>query len=64
MKVLVDTNILLDVLTKREPFYVDSAKVWTLAREKIIESHLSAISVNNLYYIIKSLKGKKPQSLL
>lgn len=57
MRVLVDTNILLDVLTKRAPFYLNSARVWTLIREDIIEGYISAISVNNLYYIIKKLKG-------
>lgn len=59
MKTLIDTNIILDVLTKREPFYIDSARVWTLVREKIIEGCISAISVNNLYYIIKKLKTPK-----
>lgn len=59
MKTLIDTNIILDVLTKRETFYIDSAKVWTLVREGIIEGCISAISVNNLYYIINKLEGQK-----
>ncbi len=59
MKTLIDTNIILDVLTQREPFYVDSAKVWTLVREGIVEGCISAISVNNLYYIINKLEGQK-----
>ena len=59
MKTLIDTNIILDVLTKRETFYINSAKVWTLVREGIIEGCISAISVNNLYYIINKLEGQK-----
>ena len=59
MKTLIDTNIILDVLTKRVPFYIDSAKVWTLVREGIIEGCISAISVNNLYYIVNKLEGQK-----
>ncbi len=31
MNVFVDTNVLLDVLARREPHYADSAQVWTLA---------------------------------
>ena len=31
MNVFIDTNVLLDVLGKREPFYGDSVAVWTLA---------------------------------
>jgi predicted nucleic acid-binding protein len=64
MKVLIDTNVLLDVLTKREPFYKDSAVIWSLAEEKIIEGYISAISVNNIYYITKKLNDKKTAGTL
>ncbi len=37
MKIFVDTNILLDVLTKREPFYENSAMIWSLVEEGIVE---------------------------
>ena len=33
MKLLIDTNIILDVLFKREPFYNEGAKVLNLAKE-------------------------------
>ncbi len=55
MKVLIDTNILLDVLTRREPHYQSAAQTWTLVKEGLVQGHISAISVNNLYYIIKKL---------
>lgn len=58
MKVLVDTNVLLDVLTQRKPFVQDSSRVWSLIHEGLIEAYLSAISVNNLYYIIRKLRDK------
>jgi predicted nucleic acid-binding protein len=59
MKVLIDTNVLLDVLTKREPFYKDSAVIWSLAEENIIVGYISAISVNNVYYITRKLNDEK-----
>lgn len=59
MKILIDTNVIMDVLVKREPFYADSARVWTLIREKFIAGYLSAISINNLYYIVNKLQGQK-----
>jgi predicted nucleic acid-binding protein len=59
MKILVDTNILLDVLARRTPFFEDSAKVWSLIHEGAIEGFLAAISVNNLYYIIRKLRDKR-----
>lgn len=57
MKIFVDTNILLDVLTGREPFYEHSAIIWSLVEERIVEGYISAISVNNVFYISKKLKG-------
>lgn len=57
MKIFVDTNILLDVLTRREPFYEHSAIIWSLVEERIVEGYISAISVNNVFYISKKLKG-------
>ncbi len=58
MKILIDTNILLDVLMKREPHYLSAAKVWTLVKESFVQGYISAISVNNLYYIIKKINGQ------
>lgn len=59
MDVLIDTNILLDVLIKRQPFYGDSARVWTLAEQGRIRGHIAAISFNNVYYIVRKLAGRK-----
>jgi predicted nucleic acid-binding protein len=59
MRILLDTNILLDVLTKRQLHFEDSAKVWTLINSGLVAGYLSAISVNNLYYIIRKLRDRK-----
>ncbi|MCP5045786.1 MAG: PIN domain-containing protein [bacterium] len=58
MKALIDTNVLLDVLTEREPFYEHSAVIWSLVEKNLIKGYISAISVNNIYYITKKLKGR------
>lgn len=67
-KILVDTNILLDVFAKREPFYSDSVQIWTLAETNKIRGYVSAISYNNINYIMQRLatpaKAKKAISLL
>jgi predicted nucleic acid-binding protein len=59
MRVFVDTNTLLDVLAKREPFYSASARIWTMAESAEIEAHISAISFNNVYYVVRKLKDRK-----
>jgi predicted nucleic acid-binding protein len=56
VRVFLDTNVLLDVLTAREPFYADSARVWTLVESKRAGS-IAAVSVTNLYYIVRKLRG-------
>jgi len=59
MKALIDTNIILDILTKRESFYFDSSKIWSFVTDEIIKGYISAISINNLFYIVKKLKDQK-----
>jgi hypothetical protein len=49
MKVLIDTNLLLDVLAKREPFYAAAARIWTLAETGACDGLVSAISFNNVF---------------
>ncbi len=51
MKYLIDTNVILDVLLKREPFYKSCASVLTLARRKEIELYVSASAITDIYYI-------------
>jgi len=53
MKVLIDTNVIIDILEHREPFYDDSYKVLQLGLEGEIETIMSAGDITNVYYIIK-----------
>ena len=58
MTLFVDTNVLLDVLAKREPFYSAAAQVWSLAERGEVKACVCAISFNNLYYIIRKAESK------
>ncbi len=52
-KVFVDTNIILDIFLKREPFFDNSQKaVLEIGRNNFIP-HISGSSVTDLYYICK-----------
>jgi predicted nucleic acid-binding protein len=53
MTVFVDTNVLLDVLAEREGFYQYAVQIWTLAESGQLSAHISAISFNNCYYIVR-----------
>jgi predicted nucleic acid-binding protein len=57
-KMFVDTNVLIDVLARREPFYADSAQVWTLAEQGRVTGFISVISFNNIYYVVRRLRTR------
>lgn len=52
LRVLVDTNVALDVLAKREPHYQSAAAVWALAEHGEFEAFLAAHSVTTLHYLL------------
>jgi predicted nucleic acid-binding protein len=58
MRILVDTNVLLDVFLERAPHYRHSAAIWGLAESHREDVYISAISFNNIHYIMRKLKGK------
>ena len=53
MKVLVDTNVIMDVLLKRVPFYNDSFSVFQLSDSGNINGVLASISVTNAFFILR-----------
>jgi predicted nucleic acid-binding protein len=63
MRVFVDTNLLLDVLAKREPFYAAAARIWTLAETGACEALVSAISFNNVFLLTRNV-GDFPAGIL
>jgi len=58
-KVLLDTNIVIDLLAKREPFYQEAANIFTLADRKVINLFVSALSFANVNYVL--LRQRKPE---
>ncbi len=57
MKMLIDTNIVIDVALEREPFFEDSDRVLALAEEKAFDGYLSAASISDIFYIVRKDKG-------
>jgi len=52
MKVLIDTNVIIDILEKREPFFTDSYTIIQLGLQGKLETIMSAGAVTDVYYII------------
>ena len=51
MKILVDTNIVLDVMLKREPFYKSSLEILGLSKRDDVEEYVSASAITDIYYL-------------
>jgi len=51
-RVFVDTDIIYDLLAKRDPFYLAAAQLFTLADEGKVQIYISALSLANLHYLI------------
>jgi predicted nucleic acid-binding protein len=52
MKVLIDTNVIIDVLEHREPFFPDSYRIIQLSLQAKLDTFMSAGAVTDVYYVI------------
>lgn len=53
MKVLVDTNVILDVLCNRKEFVADSLRVFQCCEAQRVTGYISALSIPNIVYIMR-----------
>ncbi|MEW6285392.1 MAG: PIN domain-containing protein [Chloroflexota bacterium] len=51
-RVLIDLNVILDVLQKREPFYETSARLLALVETGQADGYVAAHSMMTLFYLI------------
>ncbi|HPT69504.1 MAG TPA: PIN domain-containing protein [Syntrophomonas sp.] len=56
-KVFVDTDIIYDLLGKRDPFYLAAAQLFSLADEGEIQIYISALSLANIHYLISKQRS-------
>ncbi len=59
MKVLVDTNVILDVWLAREPFWRDSAKLIGTMERKDITGVICPTTITTLHYLGKKILGEE-----
>lgn len=58
MKVLLDTNVILDVWLAREPFWRDSALLLGKVEKKEIEGIVAPTTITTLHYLGKKVLGE------
>jgi len=54
MRILLDTNVLMDFIVNRGPFTDDAEQVIELCMEEDLECSIAAHTIPNLFYILKS----------
>lgn len=58
-KILIDTNIVIDLLAKRKDYYDDAADLFSQADKKELNLTISSLTSANMNYIITKLKSAK-----
>ncbi len=58
MKVLIDTNIVLDVILQRHPFFESAVLVLKLSEAGKIEAFISSNSITDIFYVLRKYFDK------
>lgn len=58
-RLLIDTNIVMDLLSKREKFYDEAADLFSRADKKELVLTISSLTFANTNYILTKLKSAK-----
>ena len=62
MRVLVETDVILDVLQKREPFFTDSYRALRRALENDAECLISASAATDIFCVLRKSLGSAQQA--
>jgi len=59
MRILFDTNVILDVMLDREPFSTISAKLLAFVESGKISGFLGATTITTIHYLARKVVGQK-----
>lgn len=64
MVILVDTNVIIDFLTTREPYFDASSKVIAKCADGELTGYIAFHSIPNLWYILRKVPDEKRRKWL
>lgn len=64
MRLFLDTNIVIDLLDKREPYYKDAVRLFTMAYNKQVELVVAPISYTTASYLLRHHGSEGVRNLL
>lgn len=53
MKILLDTNVIIDALTSREPWNKSAEKIFLMGANHIVDMYITASSATDIYYLLR-----------
>jgi hypothetical protein len=59
MRVLLDTNIVLDIMLRRAPWVIDGEVIWEANQRGHLLAAITASSFTDIYYITQRLVGRE-----
>lgn len=59
VRLLLDTNIIVDVALNRQPHFEDSQQVLLLVEQRQFEGYISASTFSDIYYIVRKGRGRE-----
>jgi predicted nucleic acid-binding protein len=57
LRVLLDTNVVLDVLLRRSPWLTEAESIWQASQDGRLETCITASALIDIYYITRKLVG-------
>ena len=58
-KLFIDSDVVIDFFTDREPHVNPASELFELNEQGKVKLYLSAVSINNIYYIVRRFLGHK-----
>ena len=52
-KILIDTNVLIDYILEREPFFDDAMRVISSCIDGRVKGYIAAHSISNMFFILR-----------
>lgn len=62
--IFVDTNVVIDLLEKREPFYKDAVRLFTLAYKRKLKVYVSGCTFTTASYLLRKHSPEEMKTLL
>ncbi len=64
MRILLDTNVLLDYLAQREPFVTKAREIITLCCKDKVKGYIAAHSITDCFYIMRKMPANERKSAI